>query len=233
MCVCCFAVIFTVAIALRIEAAILASRIVSAVNALSALRVGETSKADALRRVPTLRLSNIGPYGAPHCNADECFSSFVENGLPGRLLWGTGSDALSDVLRWWGFRAETLETYVNFASGKVSYFGYRLMVSAPGVPASMPPPPPDGELGAVVIGLNSRRTLTVREPNSTVETHPPYRINMARNGPSQSIGIALTPEAPDEIVRGAFDLRLNCIWSFAGCRRWSQLLPSVEPLTRK
>jgi hypothetical protein len=70
----CFAVVFTAAIALRVEAAIFASRIVSVVNTLSTLRLGETSKAEALRRMPTLRPSETGPYGAPRCNADECFS---------------------------------------------------------------------------------------------------------------------------------------------------------------
>jgi hypothetical protein len=228
-----FAVIFTAAIALRVEAAIYAGRIVSVVTALSTLRLGETSKAETLRRIPTLRASTTGPYGAPRCDADECFSGFVANGLPGRVLWRTGNDVLSDVLRWWGFRAESLNIWVNFKSEIVSGFSYLVWVSAPGVPKFMAPPPPDGELGMVVIGLNAQRTIAVRDPNSTVETQPPYRITLARTAPSQSIRIALTPGAPDEIVRGAFDLRLNCIWSFGGCRRWSQLLPSVEPPTRR
>jgi hypothetical protein len=226
----CFAVFFTAAIALRVEAAIFASRIVSVVTALSTLRVGETSKAETLRRIPTLQPSNTGPYGAPRCNADECFYGFIINGLPRRLLWETGNEAISDVLRWWGFRAESLDIYVNFTSGKVSYFAYHLMVSAPGVPASMPPPPLDGKLGVVVIGLSSQRMISVRHPSSTPETHPPYQITPSRAGPSQSIGIGLTPDAPREIVRAGFDLRLHCVWSFGGCHRWNQLLPSVEPL---
>ena len=224
------AVIFIAAVVLRLEAAIAASRIVSVATALSTLRIGITSKEDTLRRIPALRPSETGPYGAPRCNADECFYGVVENGPPGRVLWRTGSEVLSDVLRYLGFRAESLEIYVNFTSGRVSYFGYHLMVSAPGVPASMPPPPPDGQLGIVVIGLSSQKMITVREPNSTMGTHPPYRITPARSVPSQSIGIALTPDATDEIVRSAFDLRLNCVWSFGGCRRWNQLLPSLVPL---
>jgi len=227
-----FAVVITAAIALRVEAAIYAGRIVSVVTALSTLRLGETSKAETLRRIPTLRASNTGPYGAPVCDADECFSGFVGNGLPGRVLWRTENDVLSDILRWWGFRAESLNIWVNFKSEKVSGFSCLLWVSAPGVPKSMPPPPPDGELGMVVIGLGAERTITVRGPSSTVETQL-YQITQARATPSQSIGIALTPNAPDEIVRRAFDLQLNCIRSFGGCRRWSQLLPLVEPLTRK
>jgi hypothetical protein len=226
----CCAVVCTVAIGLRVEAAIYANRIVSVVTALSTLRLGETSMAETLQRIPTLQLSNTGPYGAPRCNADECFSSGVENGLPSRLLWGTGNETVSDLLRWCGFRAEFLDFYVNFTSGKVSYFGYHLMISAPGVPASMPPPPPDGKLGAVVITLSSLRMITARHPSSTAETHPPYLVSPSS---SQSVGIALTPDAPEEVVRAGFDLRLHCLWSSGGCRRWNQLLPSVEPLARR
>jgi hypothetical protein len=227
------AVVFTAAIALRVEAAIYARRIVSVVTALSTLRLGETSNADTVRRIPALRPSKTGPYGALHCDADECFSGFVGNGLPGRVLWRAKSEVLSDILRWLGFRAEGVSLYVNFTSGKVSYFGYYLMVSAPGVSAAVPPPPPDGKLGAVVIQLQSQRMITTRDRKSTARMNPPYQMGPSRAAPSQSIGISLTPDTPEEVVRAAFDLRLQCIWSFGGCSRWVEILPSVEPLVRK
>jgi hypothetical protein len=72
--------------------------------------------------------------------------------------------------------------------------------------------------------------ITARGRSSTVETHLPYRITPSQ---SQSIGITLTPDAPEEIVRAGFDLRLHCVWSFGGCRRWNQLLPSIEALAGK
>jgi len=226
-----FAVVLTAAIALRVEAAIYARRIVSVVTALSILRLGETSKAETLRRIPALQPSKTRRYGAPHCDADECLSGFVANGLPGRLLSRTRSDFLSDVLRWWGFRYETLDVNVKFNSEKFSGFDYSLWVSAPGVPKSVPPPPRDGELGMVVIGVSSLSVINRTAPSSTVEEHPPYLL--LKRVPSQSIRILLTPDAPDEIQRGTFDLRLTCIWSFGGCHGWSELLPSIEPLTRK
>src|SRR5579872_2563374 len=80
------ATVLTVAIGLRVEAAIYAGRIGSVVSALSTLRVGETSEADTLRRIPGLRPSKLGPYGAPVCDADECCSDFIANGMPGRML---------------------------------------------------------------------------------------------------------------------------------------------------
>ena len=228
-----FAAVLTTAITLRIEAAIYARRIVSVVNALSTLRIGETSKADTLRKIPTLRPSKSGPYGAPVCDADECFSGFIANGLPGRILWKTGSDPLAHVLRWAGFRSESLDVYVNFNSGKVSGFSYLLWVSAPGVPKGVPPPPRDGKAGLVVIGMSSHQAITRGGANGTIETRPIYEIIPSRDAPSQSIGIALTPNTPDEIMLRAFDFRLNCIWSFGGCRRWDEILPSVAQLVRK
>jgi hypothetical protein len=53
----CFAVFVISVIALRVEAAIYASRIVSVVTALSTLRLGETSKAETMRRIPALQPS--------------------------------------------------------------------------------------------------------------------------------------------------------------------------------
>lgn len=231
-----FAVVLTAAVALRVEAAIYARRIVSVVTALSTLRVGETSKADTLRRIPALRPSKSGPYGVPVCDADECFSGFTGNGLPARILWRiwrSESDSLAHVLRWWGFRFESLDVCVNFTSGRVSGFSYSLWVSAPGIPKGVPPPPRDGEAGMVTIEVSSQREITGGEAKGTVEDRPPYRIIPARAAPSQSIGIALTPDTPDAIRLRAFDFRLNCIWSFGGCRRWDEILPSVEPLVRR
>jgi hypothetical protein len=84
----------------------------------------------------------------------------------------------------------------------------------------------------VVIGVSSQKTIAVEGTNGTIETHPRYRITPSRAAPSQSIGIALTPDAPDQIAGSAFDFRLSCVWSLGGCRRWNQLLPAVQPLLR-
>ena len=127
-CFCCFAALLICGLALRLEAAIYARRITSVVSALSTLRVGETSQAEALSRLPRLRASAIGPYSDSPCNADRCFFVGVGNGLPGRILWGTRNRALASLLRWWGFRFENLNVWATFTSGRVSYVSYWLMV---------------------------------------------------------------------------------------------------------
>lgn len=225
---CSLALLLVSGLALRIEAAIYGRQITSAVSALSTLRVGKTSKAETLLRLPMLTSSAIGPYRDFPCNAEECFLMSVHNGLPGKILLGTRSSILASLLRWWGFRFEDFNAQVTFTAEKVSDFGYSFMVSAPGVIQGVPPPPRDGEDGAVVIGLSSLRVIDGGEPNSTEKRHVPYRVLPARGAPLTGVSIALTPDAPEEIVRNAYDLKLHCLWSFGGCRRWNQLLPGVQ-----
>lgn len=224
---CCFTILAISAVALRIEAALCGRQIARTVAALSTVRIGETSKAETLSRIPALKPSATGPYGVPRCNGDECFFMFVGNGFPGRVLSRTGNESLSWLMRWWGFRFEGLNVWVSFKSGKVSYHAYDLMVSAPGVMKSTPPPPSDGELGAVVIAVSTQAVMQRNPRDSAEEEHPSYVVRPARDVPSQSIGIALTPEAPEELRRNAFDLKLQCLWSLGGCRRWNQILPSI------
>lgn len=232
ICVWGLAMLLISGLALRLEAAIYGRQIISVVSALSTVRVGETPKADVLSRIPSLRPSARGPYGTPHCDADECFSTFIATGLPGRILWRIGNSPLRWLLRWWGFRFESLDVFVTFTSGKVSYFVYRLTVSAPGVRDTVPSRP-DGDVGVVVIGVSSQSIINRSVPNSAVEEHPLYVLTPAPAVPSRSIGIALTPNAPEEIVHGAFDLRLHCLWSFGGCHRWTELLPRVQAPIRE
>lgn len=142
----CIAILLISGLGLRLDAAIYGRQIVSLVSSLSTLRVGKTSKAETLLLLPSLQASSTGPYGVPRCEADECFFMFAGNGLPGRVLSQTENSTFSALLRWWGFRFESLNVWVAFTSGKVSYFSYHLMVSSPGVLKSVPPSPRTGDL---------------------------------------------------------------------------------------
>src|SRR4029077_16466642 len=125
-----FAVLLISGLALRIEAAIRGRQIISVVSVLSTLRVGETSKAETLSRLPILLTSPINRYSGSQCDADDCFFSFIGNGLTGRILARSENNTLASLLRWWGFRFEGLNVEVKFTSGKVSYLAYSMMVSA-------------------------------------------------------------------------------------------------------
>ena len=146
---CVSAIIVIPSIALRVQAVLFQRRALSVVSALSGLRVGTSSEAEALSRISTLKADGMGPYGAPVCDADAC----VSTGIPYSSLsyavltrvGRTGSQTLFSALSWWGFRLWSLSAYVNFRSGKVSYLSYNLMVSTPHLD------PPD----AVVVEVTS------------------------------------------------------------------------------
>lgn len=167
-----------------------------------------------------------GPYGAPRCNADECVSTGIPNSRLSDAVFlraaRTGSRTLYSVLNWWGFRFWGLDVYVSFSSGKVSYFSYHLMVSTPHLD--------DAEV--VVVEVDSKEHITGRNPSLIAAESPAYRVSTSRTWPAQSVGIAFTPDAPRELVNHAFDLKLRCLWSLAGCRTWNQLLPAADGLSR-
>jgi hypothetical protein len=210
------AIVFVSGIALRIEAALVQRQMLTVVSGLSSLRVGSSTKAEALSRIPTIKRNPSGPYGAPVCDADECFSTSIPNSsLSSALLLRvakTNSRILYSILSWLGIRFWNFEAYVDFSSGRVSYVSYHLMVSTPQLSNS----------GVVVVQVSSIDAARRGQGN------PPYRVSVSSEAPSNSIGIDLTPDAPSEFADRAFQLNLRCLWSFTGCKGWNELLPGIK-----
>jgi hypothetical protein len=223
---CIIAIIVIPSIALRVQAVLFQRRALSVVSALSGLRVGTSSEAEAMSRIPTLKANGMGPYGAPVCDSDACVSTGIPySSLSEAVLTRvgrTGSQTLFSALSWWGFRFWSLSAYVNFKSGKVSYLSYNLMVSTPHLD------PPD----AVVVEVTSSEHHSARNPVLIAPENAAFRVTTAHRWPAQSVGVDFSPEAPNGLVKRAFDLKLRCLWSFAGCRTWNQLLPAVEDQDR-
>jgi hypothetical protein len=215
-----FAVIIIPAVALRIQAAVFESHVLTMVHAMSNLRVGTSSKADALVQIPTLRTNRPDQYGGSRCGTDECLSTGIATSdFTESVLRKAGDDDfLFSLLSWWGFRAGYLDVHADFTSGKVSSLGYRLMVTRPHL----------DYFGVVVIGVSSVQHITARQRGSDIEVSRTYSVGPARRAPLQSVGILLTPQAPIEIVKPAFNPKLRCLWSVTGCRTWHEILPSIE-----
>jgi hypothetical protein len=161
-------------------------------------------------------------YGFPAGGPDELFSAGVPNSTlsDAVLLWAArvGNKPLYSAMDWWGFRYWGLSVYVNFAFGKVSSIRYQLIVST-------------GKLyvGDVVsVGVNSQHDITRADGRATPGESSSYRVTTSRIEPARGVGIAFTPDAPEELKSRAFDVRLRCLWSLSGCRAWSQVLPSVK-----
>ena len=222
MYLCGLAIVLIPAISLRIEAVLFARRASSVVFALLHLRVGTSSRNEALSRIPTLKPDGTGSGSAPDCEADECLFTWIPNsGLSNTILFAvarTRNQTLYSVLNWWGLRFWNFHASVNLNSGRVSYLSYHLTVGAPRLP------------DAVDVEVLSKQDITIKDPLGAKPSV--YRQNTFARWPHQTVRIAFTPEAPNELVRHAFDLRLSCLWSFAGCRTWEQVLPFTETSSR-
>lgn len=217
------AVIVIPAVALRIRAAVFEFRVLTMVHGLSNLRVGASSKADALTQIPTLRTNQPDQYGGSRCGTDECFSTgiatsdFMDSVL--RKAGAGRHDLIFSLLSWWGFRSGYLDVHADFTSGKVSSLGYQLMVTTSHLDLDY--------FGVVVVGVSSVQHVAAMQ-RSGIEVGRTYSIEPARKSPLQSVGIRLTPQAPIEIVKPAFNPKLGCLWSMTGCRTWHEILPSIE-----
>ncbi|HET6175633.1 MAG TPA: hypothetical protein VFE61_01795 [Candidatus Sulfotelmatobacter sp.] len=217
------AIVLVPAIALRIEAAFFTLRVNRIMSGLSSLRIGETSKSEALSRIPGLRVvkdANRGSGGA----GDEWFSVAIPNSrLSEWVLLPTGQaghETLFSVLSCWGIRYWGLTADVGFNSGKVSDVGYRLMLSTPR----------PGSPGAVMIGASSRENLLYGRPELSWDTDesPNYSVYHYFKWPDLNTKVYFTRDALPDVVKHAFDLHLGCLWSLAGCETANQLLPGPE-----
>jgi len=208
------------AIAFRMEALIFQFRVHKLMSGLATLRIGMTSKDEALSRIPGLRLIRSASKDY-HCGADECFAVAIPNSRLSNWIFlptfGEEHRTLNSALHWWGFRAWDFRASVDFRSGKVSYFDYRLMLSP--VPSSYP--------NALVISVLSRNRFEERLLSWDVDESPNYFVYHGK-WPEFQTGVYFTRDTPGELLGHAFDLHLRCLWSLAGCRTANQLLPQVE-----
>jgi hypothetical protein len=215
------AIIVIPAVALRIQSVLFERRALKIMADLSSLRIGVTSKTDALSRIPGLDAVNCTD-GDRRCSGEEQFSIAVPNSrISDWLLLPTGRaghETLFSILSWWGVRFWNLDAYVYFTSGRVSALGYRLVLS---IPNSRYP-------GGLSVAASSREQ-PVRAPLAwDVDQSPNYVVTHYFKWPDLDMHVDFTRNAAPELVRHAFNLQLHCLWFLAGCRTANQLLPEAE-----
>ena len=164
------AVVLIPAIVLRIEAMVFQFQVLKLMSALRTVRIGVTSKDEALSRIPGLHevRSNSKDYHCP--GADECFGVAIPNSRLSDWIFvprsGDEHRILTSVLYWWGFRYWDVSASVDFTSGRVSDFGYRLILSTD----------PSNDPGALVINVWSRKDVTERLLSWDVDESPDYIV---------------------------------------------------------
>jgi len=219
---CCLAIVVIPAVLLRVEGAVFERHAVKLASDLSTLRIGVTPKAQALSRIPSL--TAISSKGSDYsCPGEECFSTEIPNSKLSdwTLLRAgqTGHATLFALLHWWGVRYWSFDGYVNFSSGVVSGFSYRLMLSAP---RAYPVP------GALLVGASSGTRFGRGKLDWERDESPNYEVYHYFKWPALHTGVYFTRDAQVELVRHAFDLHLRCVWSLGGCEAANQLLPEAE-----
>lgn len=213
---CVLAIVIVPAIMLRVEAALFEKRAIATARALSTLQVGVTPKTEAVARMQKLGLITR-QYGPPVCFSEECVSAVMPNSHLSNAVFAlvdrTQSSLLYSGLARWGFHLSRLSADVRFTSGKVSFYSYDLMLSASRF---------DYGADVIMVLLTSQEKLL--GPNEGAA----YHIKTSSAWPDKMVKIALTPYAPQELVNRAFDVKLHCLWSLAGCKTWREVLPNVE-----
>jgi len=208
-------IVIIFSVILHIQAALFGAETLKMMHALSTVHIGVTSKVETLKELPALRATQPDSFGGSRCGADECFStSLATAGFMDSALRSIAPRhrRIFAILNWLGVRGRYLDLHVEFKSDTVSSFGYQLMVTS--ARADYP--------YVVVVGVSSLPHIT--------ENIVTYSINAARQAPFQSVGIVLTPQAPIEITRPAFNPDMRCLSSLGGCRSWHDVLPSFERL---
>jgi hypothetical protein len=210
------AALLIAAVALRIEATVFQFRVLKLMSELATLRIGATPKSEALSRIPGLH-STSKDY---QCGADECFVAAIPNSRLSDWIYSPTfrwqDKPLNPALYWWGFRYRSLEASVDFKSGRVSQFRYRLMLLTP---SSDPNP--------LVIGVWSRDTFADSQLSGDVDESPNYVVYHFKSS-DLNTGVYFNRDTPPELLGHAFDLHLYCLWSLAGCKTANEVLPHAE-----
>ncbi len=217
---CCVAIIIVLAMELRVEALLFERHVVEIASGLSTLRIGTTSKSEALSRIPRLAV-----VSSKNKDYDRTGDEYVSVEIPNSKfsLWTlehvNDSATLISLVHWLGVRYWTFSGYVNFSSGTVSGFGYRLMLSTP---RAYPVP------GVLLVAASSRKGRDRGPLDWEVDESPDYEVSHYFKWPALRTYVYFTRNAPVELLQHAFNLHLRCLWSLKGCETANQVLPEAE-----
>lgn len=219
--VCALVAVLLPAIVLRLETVFFQFRVLRITSVLAALRIGVSSKTEALSRIPSLKAVQSASKDY-RCVADECYAAVIPNSrLSNWILLPTFSEEhwlVNSALRWWGFQYWDLEASVYFTAGKVSSLEYRLLLS----------PRPSEYPDAIVVTVVSRSKFEEWQSSWDVDDSPDYVVFHGRKFGDLQTGVYITRNTPTELLAHAFDLHLACLWSLVGCRDANQVLPQAE-----
>jgi hypothetical protein len=186
------------------------------IQELSKLRVGGTTKHDAMTRISGLKRT-------PRSEADgrEVYELTIQSPRwVGNLLHEISSKSSGvgyGFAYFYGVRTWSMAARVDFTSGSVSDVAYAIRLSS-----SDPTEP-----GSVNINVGSLQSFEEVPVTSESVASPEYRVTNFSQWPEKDATVAFTPGAPHEVLRHAFNINLSCISELRGCSKAEQVLPDA------
>jgi hypothetical protein len=203
--------------ALRIWAFTFEYRVNSIVAGLAQLQLDQTTRAEMLARVPALHPDS---QEEKNCAAEECYVAEITNqftGLIYKLLVEDSNESTYKVNYWLGLRYWSFAANVELRQGKVYGLRYSLILD-------------DGTYlypGGLRVRANSVRGDRGWFLSAVADESPDYRVTQYFRWPEQDLRVEFTPRAPVGFARHAFEVQLECLWQFWGCKTAKQVLPAA------
>lgn len=187
-------------------------------KSLSTLSLGQTTKEEVFRLVPHVRAEDEGAKR----NAEELYSAEFSNwnGPLLRMMQGSWGKNLHSVAYFCGYRALRYRVSFRFWDGKLNRYGYAVWIDdgSYGVP---------GIVGAEVSVRDEFDGIIGDVRSTASDENPDYQVAQYFKWPEKSLRVAITPAAVSALRQHAFDLQLDCLVTFRGCKHASSILPLV------
>ena len=225
-----FAIFLATVVGFHLQSLLFESKVKSVLRRLQTIQLNRTTKEEALAVLPELKpgiLWNFEVEGRPddRCPGDACYV-FRRRNWPDGLL-AKLRQRLNYKQNWiftsaygFGHRFSGFGAYVEIRGGLVSRYEYSVFVEDVKYPAVE-------DVSLDVLGADRASFPLGYATVTDYDKIRGLKLEAPNNKPQTILYVAFTPEAPPQIIKAAFDLRLNCMWNLEGCSTTKQLLPNI------
>jgi len=212
----------------RLQSYFFARRVQSVLTQMKKIHVDKTTEEEVYALLPELKPGmswGLAKDQSPDekCPGDACYVLNQRNWPNGILARLRGTldnryDWLFKTMFWLGHRFLGFRANVEIRGGRVSRYGYFLMVE-------------DGEFpgnDAVIVqvqGFNRKGFPGYFGFMVDYDKIGTLQIKVPSNRPTAVMYVAFTSDAQPEDQRNAFDTHLECVWNLRACSATRQLLP--------
>lgn len=218
-------------IAFRIDSLLFQRRVNSLLSRMARVRLDNPSEEQLLSLLPELHPFRPASAKQPIRQGDPEQYAFIDtnvnHGLLVMTLWKLHmeSDATFRWLFLLGHRLHRFDASAYLRDGRVVRISYDLWME-------------NGESHSLYDGVGvhfrmlSRSGWILGEDRAVAPTYndvSPYAESVASNAPENVVDLALTSDAPPDLVRAALEPQISCLWKLGICQNTKQILPGIWP----